>query len=51
MQYNGDAALHALVKESEGPVQHPVNVGTHAQLLEELHVSSKPANTQGKAGL
>lgn len=32
-------------------MEHPVNVGTHAQLLEELHVSSKPANTQGKAGL
>ena len=38
------------MKESEGPVEHLVKVGTHAKVLEELHVASKPAKVKGKPG-
>ena len=39
-----------LVKESEGPVEHLVKIGTSARVLEELRVTSKPAKVKGKAG-
>ena len=42
--------LQVLVKESEGPVEHLVKVGTSARVLEELRVTSKPAKVKGKAG-
>ena len=44
------AALQVLVKESEGPVEHLVKVGTHAKVLEELRVVSKPAKVKNKPG-
>ena len=42
--------LRVLVKESEGPVEHLVKIGTSARVLEELRVTSKPAKVKGKAG-
>ena len=42
--------LQVLVKESEGPVEHLVKIGTSARVLEELRVTSKPAKVKGKAG-
>ena len=43
-------AVQVLVKESEGPVEHLVKVGTRAKVLEELRVASKPARAKGKPG-
>lgn len=43
--------LQVLVKESEGPVEHPVHLGTAALKLVELRVTSKPAKPKmGKPG-
>ena len=42
--------MQVLVKESDGPVEHLVKLGTHAKVLEELRVSSKPAKARGKPG-
>ncbi len=44
------AAVQVLVKESEGPMEHLVKVGTHAKVLEELRVVSKPAKVKNKPG-
>lgn len=44
------AAVQVLVKESDGPVEHLVKVGTHAKVLEELRVASKPAKVKNKPG-
>jgi hypothetical protein len=43
--------LKVLVRESEGPVEHPINLGTAALKLVELKVTSKPAKPKmGKPG-
>jgi hypothetical protein len=39
-----------LVKEVEGPVEHPINLGTQALTLAELKVSSKPLKPKTKPG-
>ncbi len=48
---NSFKMLQVLVKESEGPVEHPVNLGTTWTKLVELKVTSKPAKPKpGRPG-